>query len=76
MIKRSLALILIFVFILPVSVFATEPGSCGENAVYYFADEGKTLYISGTGAMSDYLSGSAPFYSERETVEKIVISEG
>ncbi len=36
----------------------------------------KTLTISGSGAMTDYASAGAPWYSERSNIKTIVINEG
>ena len=36
----------------------------------------KTLTITGSGAMSDYATGGAPWYSERSNIKTIVINEG
>lgn len=36
----------------------------------------KTLTITGSGAMTDYASGGAPWYSERSNIKTIVINEG
>ncbi len=36
----------------------------------------KTLTISGSGAMTDYASAGAPWYSERANIKHIVINEG
>lgn len=36
----------------------------------------KTLTITGSGAMADYASGGAPWYSERANIKTIVINEG
>lgn len=36
----------------------------------------KTLTITGSGAMSNYTSGGAPWYSERANIKHIVINEG
>ena len=49
-------------------------GSCGENASWSFKDG--VLTITGTGAMTNYSSGSAPWYNIRSSIDKVVISDG
>lgn len=48
-------------------------GSCGENATWEYKEEEKTLYINGSGAMSDYTSDSFIAYNIIP-YEKVVIS--
>ncbi len=51
-------------------------GTCGENAVWSFADDG-TLVISGTGDMADYISPSEQPWSAYSTnLGHVVIEEG
>ena len=51
-------------------------GTCGENLAWTLDNEG-TLTISGTGEMYDYYSDSkAPWDSDKEKIEKIVIKNG
>ena len=55
---------------------AVTDGNCGEN-IYWHIDEYNVLNIYGTGEMYDYESFSdAPWYSEAETIEMIVVEEG
>ena len=58
----------------PVTAFAAETGSCGENATWTL--DGATLTISGTGSTEDYEIGDVPWYSKRTTVKTIVVEEG
>ena len=51
-------------------------GSCGTNLNYRYEPEIATLTISGTGPMSDYTSGSAPWYSDHSLIESVVIGDG
>ncbi len=55
----------------------TYTGFCGESATWVLAADG-TLYINGTGAMSDYTSStaSAPWGSKRAQVKAVVIGNG
>ena len=49
---------------------------CGENVTWSLNKSG-VLTISGTGAMSDYVSENAlPWYNRKENIKKIVIHEG
>ena len=50
-------------------------GACGDNLTWVLDNKG-TLTISGTGEMDDYGMGTAPWYSNRESVHKAVIEEG
>ncbi len=55
----------------------TYCGYCGENTTWVLATDG-TLYIDGTGAMSDYTyaSTSAPWGKMRAQVKEVVIGAG
>ena len=54
---------------------AAASGSCGTDVKWAYSNG--TLKITGTGAMTDYSRWSAaPWYSYREQITKIVISEG
>ena len=60
---------------LPVTAFAAETGSCGENAVWTL--DGSTLTISGTGSTDDYTATQTPpWYAKRTQVKTIVVEEG
>lgn len=48
-------------------------GVCGENATWEYNEEEKTLYIKGTGAMTDYTSESFVAYN-LIPYEKVVIA--
>lgn len=50
-------------------------GTCGNNLTWTLDDAG-TLTIFGTGAIPNYSSGDAPWYSNRSSVKKIVIGNG
>ena len=67
--KRFWALVLCAVLtlsVIPFSVSAETPGSCGENATWEYSDG--VLTISGNGPMEDYINGSAPWYDYRESI--------
>lgn len=50
-------------------------GTCGDNLTWDFTNG--VLTISGTGAMTNYNSGTAiPWYSNRENVEALVLPDG
>ncbi|WP_400233890.1 leucine-rich repeat domain-containing protein [Methanomethylophilus alvi] len=51
-------------------------GSCGDNVRYVFDSSTGTLTISGSGDMSSYSYGSAPWYTYRSDVKKVVIGDG
>lgn len=55
------------------ATMATE-GTCGEQLTWKLEDG--TLTISGTGAMEDYVNGSAPWYAERDQIQTVVIEAG
>ncbi len=59
----------------PVTPEIVASGTCGENLTWTIDDEG-TLTISGTGAMTDYLSSYAPWYSIRSSIKKVIIEDG
>ena len=81
--KKTISLILSL--IIAVSVFlpsgaivalADETGVCGDNLTYTINDDGKTLTISGTGAMTNYnLRTKAPWYADYSTTIKTVVIE-
>ena len=80
--KRILSLVIVLALcltFLPANVFAAvtvATGTCGDNLTWTLDDEG-TLTISGTGAMTSYFySSSIPWYSNRSSVKKVVVSEG
>ena len=51
---------------------ASADGFCGENVTWSFSTSGE-LSISGTGAMTDYSSDSAPWKNKKSDVKTIVI---
>lgn len=88
MMKRIVSVIIIFVVVTGVlkntvlTVFADNSGKCGEDAYYYFDDDG-VLTISGSGAMYDYYystdavtSKRPPWYKQLKQINKVVIQDG
>ena len=53
-----------------------DSGSCGHNVTYVFDSSTGTLTISGSGDMSSYSSGGAPWYPYRSDVKNVVIEDG
>ncbi len=51
-------------------------GACGTNLTWEFDSGTGTLTIDGTGAMSGYSHGSAPWYAYRTKIAKIVVNNG
>ncbi len=50
-------------------------GTCGKTVAWFFDDK-TTLIISGEGAMNNYSSYHAPWYSDGETIENVIIEAG
>ena len=70
--------------LLPFAALADNSGSCGEHAVWTLDDAG-TLTISGKGKMDNFTqrvlssgeeSSTAPWMEARQSIRKIVVSEG
>ena len=55
---------------------ATYSGTCGDNLTWSLDTDTGVLEISGTGAMEDYSSSSAPWYSCRDYVKTVTIGDG
>ena len=51
----------------------TDSGVCGTSATWEYYAEIGTLKISGSGAMSSYSNGSAPWYTYRSKITKVVV---
>ena len=72
---RVLVLVLVIVLLcLPVTAFAADSGSCGENLAWTL-DENGTLTISGSGEMTDFEERS-PWYSLSDSIKAVVIQDG
>ncbi|MCR4665296.1 MAG: leucine-rich repeat domain-containing protein [Paludibacteraceae bacterium] len=53
----------------------SDSGTCGDNLTWTF--DGKTLTVSGTGAMTDYTDSSiAPWYAFRTVILDVIIEDG
>ena len=64
-----------FILLLLISVYAKKSGTCGTGCQWTLDDEG-TLTINGNGEMDDCKSvNSAPWYSSRDSIKKVVIEE-
>ena len=74
--KFLLAVMVVIIAFMGISASAATAtsGSCGDTAKYTL--ENGVLTISGTGAMEDYSAGSAPWYSQRNTITKVIVEEG
>ena len=78
------ALIMIFSVVPMSSIEASaeeiKSGTCGENVIWTFDKNSKTLTISGTGEMENYngflYDCSVPWESYKEAIEFIVIEDG
>lgn len=78
--RRTVGLTLICLLVvicLPADARAvTAEGNCGNGVTWGFSLYQKTLLIRGNGPMDDYDTGTAPWASYSENIEKIVIGEG
>ena len=85
--KKTISILLalcMMLALLPFAALADNSGSCGEHAFWTLDDAG-TLTISGTGEMDNYSqlvlnngedSSTAPWMEARQSIRKIVVSEG
>ena len=72
--KRTLAVLLCLVLclsLMPMAASAADSGKCGPNLTWSLS--GDTLYITGTGAMYDYTSGSSLPIEEPDSVKRIYV---
>ena len=53
---------------------SAQSGTCGDNLTWTL--NGGTLTISGTGAMKNYSSSTAPWYSSRSSIKTVIIEDG
>ena len=75
---------LVFILIAcPSEVRADDSGYCGDPNVndgkkvtWSYVESTHTLTISGSGAMADYSISNAPWYSDREDIQTVVINGG
>lgn len=54
----------------------SESGSCGSGAIFTLDEETGAMTISGSGDMSKYNRGQAPWYAYRESIKTLAIDEG
>ena len=52
----------------------TSSGVCGADAIWEYSEDTKTLTISGSGAMTSYAYGTAPWYSYAGKINKVIVS--
>ena len=50
-------------------------GACGSNTRYQLDDKG-TMYITGTGYMSDYTYNLSPWYFKAGNIKRLIVEEG
>ena len=62
-------------FVLQASA-ATDSGTCGENLTWELDTATGSLTITGSGAMSDYDSGEAPWYQYFSSIKTVSIESG
>lgn len=83
-IKRILSLILSLAMLfsltagLDLSAYAqTYSGTCGDNVKWTLDTDTRTLTISGSGRMTDYMcNGDVPWYSQRADIKIVDIKSG
>ena len=51
----------------------TEQGTCGTSATWEYYEDTATLEIKGSGAMTTYSNGSAPWYAYASNIKKILV---
>ena len=78
-----LAAICALLYMVESKVYAQEPeeivladGMCGTDATWEYSEDTNTLTISGSGAMTSYAYGTAPWYSCSGEINIIVVSDG
>jgi len=74
-----LCILLSVVIVLPTSAEELTPtasGSCGENATWEYYESTGELKILGSGAMTNYSSSNAPWYSYRSNIKTVTVAEG
>lgn len=85
--KKALSILLVLCMmfaLLPFAALADNSGSCGEHTAWTLDDAG-TLTISGTGKMDNFdqrvfssgeVSSTAPWMDARQSIRRIVVTEG
>jgi len=54
---------------------ADMAGTCGENLTWSLSEDG-VLTVTGTGAMTDFAPGEAPWAAHTETIRKVAVQSG
>ena len=72
---RIIMLCCVLAALLSVTVLAEESGTCGTELIWTLNDAG-ILTISGTGPMTSYEEGKAPWYASRRSIKEITIESG
>ena len=60
----------------PTFASADASGQCGTNLTWSFKESTGKLTITGSGAMEDYTTGNAPWYSVRSKITSIALPSG
>ena len=74
---KKLTLLFLICILSALSINATVySGSCGTNVKYSLDTSTGLLSITGTGAMTNYSSSSAPWYSKSDYIKSVEIADG
>ena len=77
--KRKLWIILVLTALIAAlwcgMALADTSGSCGEQVTWNLDSSG-VLTISGTGDMTDYGRGSSPWFSDRDSIVSVIVTDG
>jgi hypothetical protein len=73
--KKTILFLLVLLLPGVATVFA-QGGDFGENNALHWELNNGTLTISGTGAMPGYSYPDAPWYSNRSSIETVIIEDG
>ena len=60
-----------FALVASIGTLFAESGTCGDNLTWNLTNG--VLTISGTGTMSDFTLGGAPWYSSRSSIINVII---
>ncbi len=81
--KKSFAAFLAVIMIFAVSPFAgifmnaqALQGECGDSATWSFDASNGILSVDGTGEMSDFIKGAAPWNSYASEIKSVTVSDG
>lgn len=59
-----------------ISDYGTAKGDCGDNITWELVESTGVLTLTGSGAMTNYASGHAPWNTYRSDIQTVVISSG